>query len=90
MSNESFNADETKVISLFGILNGAIQHKDTPKEIKTALSGSLANVLMDDEDRFGFKDTELQQHMLGALRETLLKLMREEQGNEILNSINLN
>jgi hypothetical protein len=90
MSNEHLTPEEIKAISLFGIINGAILHPSTPKEIKSALSGSLANVLMDEGDQFGFKGTDIQNDLLGALQHTLKRLMREEEGDSILSNINLN
>ena len=88
--DNNLSADETKVVSLFGVINACLIHERTPTPIKHALSSSLVSVLMDERDQFGFKGSDLQNDLLVALKNTLTKLQREEDGKNILNSISLN
>lgn len=88
--NEGLSKEERQVVAVIGVINGCIQHPSTPDEVKQGLSGSLAAVLMDREEQFGFKGTQIQDEMLMQLAKTLDKLIHREKGSDILKGINLN
>ena len=93
---EGLSNEERQVVALFGVINGAIQHPDTPIEMVEALSGSTLMVLKDSDGMFGFRDSgselgdTLERAILHNMVQAVMRRERVKQGDDILKDLNLN
>ena len=93
---EGLTNEEKSIVALFGVINGAIQHPDTPLEMVEALSGSTLMVLKDSDGQFGFRDSgtelgdTLERAILHNMLQAVMRRERVKQGSDILKDLNLN
>ena len=97
MSQREATPEEKQSMSMFGVINAAIQHPLTDKGVKMALITSTLQVLDDEQGIFGFKGTDvghdLKIHLLMAVKKLAEDESKEERvkdGNDILSKLNLN